>query len=134
VSPRHLLDTHVLLRWLLEPERLSREQERTIEKASSQGYGLAISAITLLEIAMLYQTNLKRIPVTAEDLFAQIARNPQASILPMTVDVAREMVAIGDFLRDPMDRAIVSTARVHGFPLLTSDERIIGSRLVPVID
>jgi hypothetical protein len=33
-----------------------------------------------------------------------------------------------------MDRAIVATARVHGLTLLTSDERIVDSKLVRVID
>jgi PIN domain nuclease of toxin-antitoxin system len=36
-------------------------------------------------------------------------------------------------LRDPADRAIVATARVHKLRLVTSDERIIESELVPVI-
>jgi PIN domain nuclease of toxin-antitoxin system len=41
---------------------------------------------------------------------------------------------MGDALRDPGDRVIVATARVHRLRLLTSDQRIIESALVPVID
>jgi PIN domain nuclease of toxin-antitoxin system len=36
-------------------------------------------------------------------------------------------------LRDPADQAIVATARVHRLKLVTSDQRIIESKLVPVI-
>lgn len=36
--------------------------------------------------------------------------------------------------RDPADRAIVATARVHRLRLVTSDQRIIESKLVPVIE
>jgi PIN domain nuclease of toxin-antitoxin system len=33
-----------------------------------------------------------------------------------------------------MDRVIVATARTHRLKLVTSDQRIIDSQLVPVID
>jgi PIN domain nuclease of toxin-antitoxin system len=36
-------------------------------------------------------------------------------------------------LRDPADRTIVATARVRNLRLLTSDQRIIESNLVPVV-
>jgi PIN domain nuclease of toxin-antitoxin system len=44
------------------------------------------------------------------------------------------MGALGDSLRDPGDRIIVATARVHHLRLLTADQRIIDSDLVAVIE
>jgi len=41
---------------------------------------------------------------------------------------------VGDSLRDPGDPEIVATARVHRLRLLTADQRIIESALVPVIE
>jgi len=41
---------------------------------------------------------------------------------------------MGNALRDPADRAIVATARVHRLRLVTSDQRIIESKLVLVIE
>ncbi len=55
-------------------------------------------------------------------------------ILPLTVEIASEMALMGRALRDPADRAMVATARVHRLKMLTSDQRIIDSRLVAVID
>jgi PIN domain nuclease of toxin-antitoxin system len=43
-------------------------------------------------------------------------------------------VADLELLRDPADRAIVATARVHRLRLLTSDQRIATSGLVPVVE
>jgi PIN domain nuclease of toxin-antitoxin system len=37
------------------------------------------------------------------------------------------------FPRDPADRILVATARVHAVPFITADERIIGSGLVDTI-
>jgi PIN domain nuclease of toxin-antitoxin system len=37
-------------------------------------------------------------------------------------------------LRDPADRVIVATALVHRLQLVTSDQRIIDSKLVPFVE
>ena len=122
MSPRFLLDTHVLVRWLAAPKRLSREQTRILRDAVRHREPVAISAITLLEIAVL-----------VEELFTELESNPAFQIIPLTVDVAAEVAAIGGWLRDPADRAIVSTARIQKLRLLTSDRRIIDAGLVPVV-
>jgi PIN domain nuclease of toxin-antitoxin system len=60
--------------------------------------------------------------------------NPAIRIIPLTADVVHEVAAIGDALRDPADRVIVATARIHRLRLLTADQRIIDSDLVSVIE
>ncbi|MBA3915187.1 MAG: PIN domain-containing protein, partial [Acidobacteriales bacterium] len=47
-----LLDTHVLVWSVIEPEQLSRAAAHAIRSARREG-GLAISAITLYEVARL---------------------------------------------------------------------------------
>lgn len=51
----------------------------------------------------------------------------------MTYEVALEVAALAA-LKDPADRAIAATARVHRLRLVTSDQRIIESQLVPVVE
>jgi prevent-host-death family protein len=49
--------------------------------------------------------------------------------------IAREIVALATTRDwDPADRVLVATARVHGVPLVTSDTRIIDSKLVKTVD
>ena len=43
-------------------------------------------------------------------------------------------VASLNVLRDPADRAIAATARVHRLRLVTSDQRIIDSGIVQVVE
>ncbi|MEO8368265.1 MAG: PIN domain-containing protein, partial [Candidatus Solibacter sp.] len=64
----------------------------------------------------------------------ELDSNPIFRILPITTEIAREVAALRDALRDPGDTAIVATARVHHLWLLTSDQPIIDSSLVPVIE
>ena len=52
----------------------------------------------------------------------------------MTPEVAAEVAMLPSwFHRDPGDRLIVATARVHGATLLTSDQRIVDAKVVPTL-
>ncbi len=134
MTSRFLLDTHVVIRWLAEPARLSREQTRVLRGAVLRGEPVALSAITLLEIAVLLGDGGHRINASIDELFGELEANALFRILPLSVEVAAEVASLGPSLRDPADRAIVATARVHHLRLLTSDQRIIGSKLVPVVE
>ena len=134
MRPRFLLDTHILIRWLLEPKKLSKEQLRVMRNAVRQGEPLAVSAVTLLEIAVLFGEARTRLRVPAESLLDTIQPAAGFRVLPIDVAVATEVAALGDSLRDPADRAIIATTLVHRLTLLTSDSRIVESRLVPVVE
>jgi len=69
--------------------------------------------------------------VPLQELFDDL-QSPVFQILPLTFQVASDAASLGT-LRDPADRAIVATARIHRLRLVTSDQRIIESKLVPVV-
>jgi PIN domain nuclease of toxin-antitoxin system len=129
-----LLDTHVLVRWLTEPRRLSREQESILTRDQTRGVLLGVSATTLVELAVLSSGYVPRLKVRLSRLLGDLEPGGDFCIVPIDLEVAREVAAIGDSLRDPMDRVIVATARVRGLRLVTSDRRIIASKLVPVVE
>ena len=52
---------------------------------------------------------------------------------PFSIEVAREAGRLRFDHRDPADRLIVATARVHDCTLLTEDAAIIDSKLVATI-
>jgi PIN domain nuclease of toxin-antitoxin system len=122
-----------VVRWLAEPKRLSRDQARVLREAVRRGERVAISAVTLLEIAVLFGEGRTRSDTAAGELLREIDSNPVFQILPLTVEVAEEIAALGSALRDPADRAIVATARVHKLRLVSSDQRILESTLVQVV-
>ncbi len=133
MKPRFLLDTHILVRWLAEPKRLSREHRRILQETVRRREPVAISAITLLEIAVLFGEGSARSTLPLDGLLGEVASHPAIEILPITTQIAAEVGALGPSLRDPADRAIVSTARLHRLRLLTADQRILDSNLVPTI-
>jgi PIN domain nuclease of toxin-antitoxin system len=129
--PRFLLDTHVAVRWLIAAQKLSREQIRAIEGAVRRNEPLALSAVSLLEIAVL--TSQGKLRVRVDEFFEELQANPLFQVLPLSYEIALEVASLGSALRDPADRVIVATARVHRLRLITSDQHIIESKLVPVV-
>lgn len=127
------MDTHVLIRWLFESRKLSQPQLRALESAVRRGEPLGVSAVSLLEIAVLASGEKPALKVSLDDCFHVIDSSTDLRIIPLTSDVALDVAALS-VLRDPADRAIAATARVHRLRLVTSDQRIIESKLVQVVE
>jgi PIN domain nuclease of toxin-antitoxin system len=118
-----LLDTHVLVWAQWEPRRLSRPSEAAIRRARSSA-SLAVSAITLVELAILMVRGRIRTSNTVAETIRQLLEG--VVVLTLTEQIAIETSYISlDMLPDPMDRIIVATARAEGLLLVTADERII---------
>jgi PIN domain nuclease of toxin-antitoxin system len=132
VSVRLLLDTHIVVRWLCDAKRLSGAQHRAINQCERRGEPLGVSAISLLEIAVLAREGELRIDGSVEEFLESLDRKP-FRILPLTPAVAFEAGSLR-LLKDPADRVIAATARVHGLRLVTSDERVVASCLVSTVD
>lgn len=117
----------------MDAKRLSRAQLRALEAAVQRDEPVALSAASLLEIALLAGGEKPLLRVPLEEFFQDLNSNPLFRVLPLTYEVALEAAYLS-VLRDPADRAITATARVHRLRLITSDVRIIESKLVPVIE
>ena len=115
------LDTHVLVHALTGD--LSPHEEHVLRR---EPWG--VSAIVLWELAKLVQ--LGRLTL---DLDSAAFRRALAAlhIWPLDLDVARQSTRL-DFKSDPADEWIAATSIVHAVPLLTRDERIRRSALVPL--
>jgi PIN domain nuclease of toxin-antitoxin system len=129
-----LLDTHVLLWWFEQSKRLSRAQRRLLDTADDD-HPLGVSDVTLWEIAMLTEAGRIRLPMALDTWLDRATAAPLVERRSIDPVIVREMVDLGTTRDwDPADRVIVATARVLGVPLVTSDTRIIASRLVQTID
>lgn len=127
-----LLDTHVVVWLALEPARISKKA-RVVIAATRQGdEGLAISDMTLLEIAMIESKHRIKLSASLETFLAEV--EARFTVLPMTGQVCARAIALpATYPRDPADRIIGSTALVHGIPLITADAEIRRSKLLQTV-
>ena len=129
-----LLDTHILVWWRSDVGRLSRAQAEALSDLDKRGEPVAISAITLRELASLGDRGLLEIAIPWTAWLEEIESSPLIDVLPLTARIASESVRLGaDFPKDPADQIIVATAVCHDLRLLTADRQIRRCGKVPVI-
>jgi len=128
-----LLDTHAVVWLVVEPPRLSRAATSAIRSARSED-GLAIAAISLWELAVLFSRGILRAHGTVEASVQLLVGSSGATVKPITPTIAALAAQFPpEFPRDPADRLIAATARAEGLTLLTRDREIRKSRLVRTI-
>ena len=128
-----LLDTHVLVWTMTEPQRVSRAAVSAIRRGRVGG-GLGVSAISLWEMALLFSRGYLRAPGTVEDSIQALLDSSGVTVRPLTPTIAALATQFpGDYPRDPADRLIGATARAEGLTLITRDERIRNSKLLKTI-
>ena len=115
------LDTHILL-CALDGELHASEQSLLARSRWS------ISSIVLWELAKLVQ--LGRIQLDFEDRRVARLLN-RLHVWPIDLDVARASTRL-DFRSDPADEIIAATSVVHNIPLITRDNTMRSSKIVPL--
>jgi len=120
-----LLDTHVLLWSLIQPEEIPTniQQEILLAQENSQ---LLICSISLWEIAMLKFKKRINVYEPIKDFLDAIAKIDGLLVKDISPEIAAESISlIDDFHGDPADRIIVATARCLGATLLSRDQKIL---------
>jgi PIN domain nuclease of toxin-antitoxin system len=126
-----VLDTHVLLWAVADSKKLSRAADAAIRR-SRQADGVAISAITLWELASLVARGRIRDYGTVENSVNRLIEG--VTIKPITPEIAALATQFpNDYPHDPADRLIGATARAEGLALVTRDENIRRSPLLKTI-
>lgn len=116
---RILLDTHIWLWRLLEPERLGRD---LAELLAEPGHELYLSPISVWETLVLARKGrLALEPDPAAWVHAAL-RKSATTMAPFDHEVAMRSEDLAGFgSNDPADRFLVATALIHGLTLATAD-------------
>jgi PIN domain nuclease of toxin-antitoxin system len=117
-----LLDTHVLIWLARDPAKLSKGAADAIRTSVRNG-GLAISAITLWELAWLATHGRLNFTGTVHDFVDKLSsRTAVRPITPRIAILANQFPAT--YPNDPSDRLIGATALAEGIALITKDRAI----------
>jgi len=112
-----LLDTHVLLWWLDDPQLLSNAARSAIADGKNTVY---ISAAVAWEIAIKRRLGKLEAP---DDLEAAMATN-RFLPLPVTIPHALAVYELPYHHRDPFDRLLIAQAIHEGFQLVSRDVHV----------
>lgn len=126
-----LLDTHVLVWMAADSKRLSRPATTAIRRAQDEG-GVAISAITLWELASLIARGRIHAYGTIDASVRLLIEG--VSVKAITPEIAALTTLFPEnYPRDSADRLIGATALAEGMRLITRDADIRKSPLLTTI-
>jgi PIN domain nuclease of toxin-antitoxin system len=117
---RLLLDTHVLLWFLEQPDRLKPEVLARIQSRENEVF---FSAATIWEIAI--KASLGRVDFrVSPSVVVDVARRSGLIELPVRSAVAMRVAELPLFHRDPFDRLLVAQAMAEPAQLYTADAEL----------
>lgn len=120
-----VLDTHVWVLFVSNPELLSKRAKRSLDTAMEEK-GILISSISAWEVALLVAKKRLRLTLGVTDWIAKSEALPFITFIPVDNSIAIKSVNLPQPLHsDPADRIIIATAISMGAPLLTKDEKIL---------
>jgi PIN domain nuclease of toxin-antitoxin system len=117
-----VLDTHALLWWALDPDRLSPRAAAAVRDMEREG-GFA-SSISVWELGVKIQRGKLDLGISIEEFSRRLDRTGAIQLLPVDTATWLKSLDLAWDHRDPADRIIVATALLRGTPLVTADDQI----------
>lgn len=118
-----LLDTHIWLWRLLEPERLPGGLEDVLAERSHE---IHLSPISVWETLVLARRGRLTLTPDPQSWVWTALHKTTATMVPLTHEVAMRSEALPGFAtRDPADRFLVATALVHDLTMATVDSAML---------
>jgi PIN domain nuclease of toxin-antitoxin system len=119
------VDTHVLLWYLLDRDRLPTDVLSRLDRSLEAGATIAASAISLVEIIYLTEKGRFRADTPGRIEAFLEGSDPGLEIVPVDHLITRAVQRIPRMqVPDMPDRIIAATALHLGIPLVTRDRRI----------
>ncbi len=110
-----LIDTHIFLWALSEPEKLTEQQRAALE---TRGNTIYVSAVSIAEI--MIKSSLGKLTVPFNPV--TIAEETGFDVLEYRGEDALLLADLPFHHRDPFDRMIITQGIAHDFPIMTRDE------------
>lgn len=125
-----LLDTHIWIWSVTQPERLSRRVRAAVENPQVVKW---LSPISPWEVCLLIERGRLDFGMSGPVWISQALRAIPVREASLTHDIAVESRSLAGISQDPADRFIVATARVLELTLVTADREILKSTACAVL-
>ena len=128
--PVYVTDTHSLLWYLHNPKRLGPAAATAFGQVAANEADLIVPVIVIAEIIYVLQAG--KVTVDFESVLTRLQASPNVAIAPLTLEHAlalRTLTAVPEM----HDRMVVAEAHLRNAALITRDQTITASSLVPVV-
>ena len=109
-----IIDTHIFLWAVAEPEKLSARQTEMIERLSNTIY---VSAVTITEI--MIKASMGKLQIAFDPI--AIAKESGFELLDFSAEDASALKTMPFHHKDPFDRMLISQALNRKYHLMSSD-------------
>lgn len=115
----YLIDTHILLWWLIDDPRLSKNVREILANSDNTIY---VSVVSAWEISIKLQTNANfTMSVSLDDCFS---KDLGFKTLSVDLDHVLTLEKLEEIHKDPFDRMLISQAITEDLILISQDEKI----------
>lgn len=127
------LDTHVLIWWLGNQEKLSKKALAEIKNAHQQK-SIYISAITIWEIALLVKKKRLKLSMDYDEWIKKVMKISSIKITDINYKIAEKSVFMDGFEgHDPADRMIIASCLSLDSYLISADRKIRNCKQIKTI-
>lgn len=126
-----LLDTHIWIWSVSEPDRLSARVARALDNAQNQ---LWLSPVSIWEAMLLHRKQRIGIDEGFSTWLRRALSITSFNEAPLTFEVAQVLSTIQLPHADPADLFLAGSAKAYGLTLVTSDRNLLGTKEISVLE
>jgi len=123
-----LLDTHIWIWALLDPDRLGRRVRRSLGDRRNECW---LSPVNVWEL--LVAVRRRRVDIPDVDALVQNVAADGFHEAPVTIEIVQLAERLEVPTADPADRLLAATAKTLGLTLVTADRRLLAVRDVATL-
>jgi PIN domain nuclease of toxin-antitoxin system len=113
-----LLDTHIFIWWLTEPQRLPFRIQQALNNPE---HTLVLSVVSLWEMQVKVQIKRLSLPLPLPEMVAILEQNQSIQLLPVLPYHVWQLDTLPLHHRDPFDRLLIAQAKAEGYRLVSVD-------------
>jgi PIN domain nuclease of toxin-antitoxin system len=120
-----LLDTCAAI-WIAEEAQLNPKAEEALDESAEARMPIMVSTTIAWEMGMLVSRGRAALTMTVRSWFDGLIIPPFSEMADLTAGIVINASFLpGKPPRDPFDRLFISTAREHGYRIMTRDRKIL---------
>ena len=113
-----LLDTHIFIWWVDEPEKLSAAAISALEDEANE---LLLSVASVWEMQIKIQLGQLKLSLPLKELVKNQQETNDLTVLPVTLTHVSALDALAFHHKDPFDRLLIAQSIAEDLTLVTAD-------------